>query len=140
MTFFFLYSRLKPNLHFIHWNQEGWKTGLCSVPPVGHPYSLLTLANNTCVRHSFKDLRDRFTRLYKRKVCSSIKFKSLYCSRSLRKIYFGNLELVYGNVILFLSSNNNMQQKNLLCLTIVWQPLTRNNTPKCCISYWVFWS
>ena len=63
-----LYRRLKPSLHFIHWNQEGWKTGLCSVPPVGHPYSLLTLANNTCVRHSFTDLRDRFHKLYKRKV------------------------------------------------------------------------
>ncbi|KAJ8321781.1 hypothetical protein KUTeg_000252 [Tegillarca granosa] len=26
-------EKLKPNLKFIHWNQEGWKTGLCSVPP-----------------------------------------------------------------------------------------------------------
>ncbi|XP_071100417.1 tubulin epsilon chain-like isoform X1 [Haliotis cracherodii] len=60
-------DRLKPNLKFIHWNQEGWKTGLCSVPPVGQPYSLLTLANNTCVRHTFSDLKDRFVKLYKRK-------------------------------------------------------------------------
>ena len=65
--------RLKPSLNFIHWNQEGWKTGLCSVPPVGHPYSLLTLANNTCVRHSFTDLRDRFSKLFKRKVTMGIK-------------------------------------------------------------------
>ena len=27
--------RLRSSLHFIHWNQEGWKTGLCSAPPVG---------------------------------------------------------------------------------------------------------
>lgn len=60
-------ERLKPSLHFIHWNQEGWKTGLCSVPPVGNPYSLLTLANNTCIRHTFGDLKDRFIKLYKRK-------------------------------------------------------------------------
>lgn len=60
-------ERLKPTLHFIHWNQEGWKTGLCSVPPVGHPYSLLALANNTCIRHTFQDLKDRFMKLYKRK-------------------------------------------------------------------------
>lgn len=60
-------ERLKPSLHFIHWNQEGWKTGLCSVPPVGHPYSLLALANNTCIRHTFQDLKDRFMKLYKRK-------------------------------------------------------------------------
>lgn len=60
-------ERLKPNLKFIHWNQEGWKTGLCAVPPVGQSYSLLTLANNTCIQHSFTDLRDRFVKLYKRK-------------------------------------------------------------------------
>ncbi|XP_064652208.1 tubulin epsilon chain-like [Lineus longissimus] len=60
-------ERLKPSLKFIHWNQEGWKTGLCSTPPVGQQYSLLTLANNTCVRHTFSELKDRFVRLYKRK-------------------------------------------------------------------------
>lgn len=60
-------EKLKPNLKFIHWNQEGWKTGLCSVPPVGQPYSLLTLANNTCVHNTFTDLKDRFVKLYKRK-------------------------------------------------------------------------
>ncbi|XP_077990397.1 tubulin epsilon chain-like [Glandiceps talaboti] len=60
-------ERLKPSLKFIHWNQEGWKTGLCSVPPVGQPHSLLTLANNTCIRHTFSDLKSRFTKLYKRK-------------------------------------------------------------------------
>lgn len=26
--------RLRPSLKFIHWNQEGWKTGLCSIPPL----------------------------------------------------------------------------------------------------------
>ncbi|XP_071804090.1 tubulin epsilon chain-like [Asterias amurensis] len=60
-------DRLRPSLKFIHWNTDGWKTGLCSVPPVGQPYSLLALGNNTCVRHTFSDLRDRFSRLYKRK-------------------------------------------------------------------------
>jgi len=60
--------RLRPSLNFVHWNTEGWKTGLCSVAPVGHPYSLLTLANNTCVWHNFQSLRDRFVKLYKRKV------------------------------------------------------------------------
>eukprot|EP00112_Aurelia_sp_Birch-Aquarium-sp1_P008025 Seg1877.6 transcript_id=Seg1877.6/GoldUCD/mRNA.D3Y31 product="Tubulin epsilon chain" protein_id=Seg1877.6/GoldUCD/D3Y31 len=60
-------DRLKSSLDFIYWNQEGWKTGLCSVPPVGHQYSMLTLANNTCVRQPFVDLKDRFLKLYKRK-------------------------------------------------------------------------
>ena len=64
--------RLKPNLKFIHWNQEGWKTGLCSVPPVGQQYSLLTLANNTCIHQNFTELKDRFVKLYKRKVRKSV--------------------------------------------------------------------
>ena len=60
-------ERLKPNLKFIHWNQEGWKTGLCSVAPVGQPYSLLSLANNTCIQNTFQNLKQRFMKLYKRK-------------------------------------------------------------------------
>lgn len=72
MIFYCLYYnffvRLKDQLEFIHWNKEGWKTGLCAVPPVGHSYSLLTLANNTCVQHTFTELMDRFMKLYKRKV------------------------------------------------------------------------
>lgn len=60
-------ERLKPSLQFVSWNQEGWKTSLCSVPPVGHSHSLLALANNTCVKPTFLELRERFTRLYKKK-------------------------------------------------------------------------
>ncbi|XP_028809471.1 tubulin epsilon chain [Denticeps clupeoides] len=60
-------ERLKPTLPFISWNQEGWKTSLCSVAPVGHTHSLLALANNTCVRPTFVELRERFTKLYRKK-------------------------------------------------------------------------
>ncbi|XP_039108149.1 tubulin epsilon chain isoform X2 [Hyaena hyaena] len=60
-------ERLKPSLQFISWNQEGWKTSLCSVPPVGHSHSLLALSNNTCVKPTFMELRERFMRLYKKK-------------------------------------------------------------------------
>ncbi|XP_041044831.1 tubulin epsilon chain isoform X1 [Carcharodon carcharias] len=60
-------ERLKPSLQFVSWNQEGWKTSLCSIPPVGHTHSLLALANNTCVRTTFIDLKDRFVKLYKKK-------------------------------------------------------------------------
>ncbi|XP_029351884.1 tubulin epsilon chain isoform X3 [Echeneis naucrates] len=59
--------RLRPSLPFVSWNQEGWKTGLCSVSPVGHSHSLLALANNTCVKPTFMDLRERFNRLYRKK-------------------------------------------------------------------------
>uniref|UniRef100_A0A8C6V3E6 Tubulin epsilon 1 n=1 Tax=Naja naja TaxID=35670 RepID=A0A8C6V3E6_NAJNA len=59
--------RLKPSLQFVSWNQEGWKTGLCSVPPVGHSHSLLALANNTCIKPTFIELKERFMKLYKKK-------------------------------------------------------------------------
>ncbi|KAK5904064.1 hypothetical protein CgunFtcFv8_007788 [Champsocephalus gunnari] len=68
-------ERLKPSLPFVSWNQEGWKTGLCAVPPVGHSHSLLALANNTCVKSTFMELRERFTKLYRKKV-------TLLCCRS----------------------------------------------------------
>ncbi|XP_077076356.1 tubulin epsilon chain isoform X2 [Siphateles boraxobius] len=60
-------ERLKPTLPFVPWNQEGWKTSLCSVPPVCHSHSLLALANNTCVKSTFFELRERFVKLYRRK-------------------------------------------------------------------------
>nr|XP_043891255.1 tubulin epsilon chain isoform X2 [Solea senegalensis] len=59
--------RLRPSLPFVSWNQEGWKTGLCSVPPVGHSHSLLALANNTCLKSTFVELSERFTKLYRKK-------------------------------------------------------------------------
>ena len=34
----------------------------------GVPISLLSLANNTCIRQTFEAMRDRFCKLYKRRV------------------------------------------------------------------------
>ena len=36
-------EKLQPALHFVHWNQQGWKTGLCSVPPIGQVSSFVCL-------------------------------------------------------------------------------------------------
>ncbi|XP_077599468.1 tubulin epsilon chain [Stigmatopora nigra] len=60
-------ERLTPSLHFVSWNPEGWKTSLCSVAPVGHSQSLLVLANNTAIKSTFMELRERFTKLYRKK-------------------------------------------------------------------------
>ena len=60
-------DKIRPSLKFVDWNSDGWKVGLCDVPPQGQPFSLLSLANNTCVKHSFTGLRDRFLKIYKRK-------------------------------------------------------------------------
>lgn len=55
------------HMKFVKWNEDGWKIGLCTVPPNGLPYSLLTLANNTCIKETFIELKERFTTLYRRK-------------------------------------------------------------------------
>ncbi|KAJ3030038.1 UNVERIFIED_CONTAM: Tubulin epsilon chain [Siphonaria sp. JEL0065] len=60
-------DRAKSWLTFAPWNQDGWKTGLCSVPPIGQTHSLLTLSNNVCISESLGRMRSRFLKLYKRK-------------------------------------------------------------------------
>jgi tubulin epsilon len=55
------------HMKFVQWNEDGWKIGLCIVPPNGLPYSLLTLANNTCIKETFIELKERFNSLYRRK-------------------------------------------------------------------------
>ncbi|CBJ30689.1 tubulin [Ectocarpus siliculosus] len=42
-------ERLAAELDMVHWNPEGYKIGLCSVPPVGTTQSLLCLSNNCCI-------------------------------------------------------------------------------------------
>eukprot|EP00741_Cyanophora_paradoxa_P019504 tig00021127_g18827.t1 len=61
-------ARLRPDMDMIYWNQDGFKVGLCSVPPQGAPYAVLSLANNCCVAGTFGEMTARFRRLYKRKV------------------------------------------------------------------------
>ncbi len=43
-------ERLAAELDMVHWNPEGYKIGLCSVPPVGETQSLLCLSNNCCIK------------------------------------------------------------------------------------------
>ena len=59
---------------FVHWNPDGWKIGLCAVPPAlgaapasSNFCSLLALANSTGVRHTFAHIGERFERLYRRR-------------------------------------------------------------------------
>ena len=60
-------SRIRPEMKMISWNQEGYKIGLCNTPPVGMPYSLLCLSNNSCITTHFSNLKQKFMKLYKRK-------------------------------------------------------------------------
>merc|ERR1711937_1082728 len=60
-------ARLQKEIDMIHWNEEGFKVGLCSTPPVGQRYALLGLSNNTCIQGTFGAIRERFFKLFKRK-------------------------------------------------------------------------
>ena len=48
--------RENKNLKFVSWNTEGFKYGICNTPPINQDYSLLCLANNTCIRDKFKEM------------------------------------------------------------------------------------
>jgi tubulin epsilon len=57
-------GRAKDKLRMVHWNQEGFKTALCGVSPLGHPHSLLVLSNNCAIATKVKSMQERFMRLY----------------------------------------------------------------------------
>mmetsp|Transcript_3203 Transcript_3203/g.9222 ORF Transcript_3203/g.9222 Transcript_3203/m.9222 type:complete len:482 (-) Transcript_3203:274-1719(-) len=60
-------SRLGQQLDMIHWNEDGFKVGLCRVPPVGQDAAVLCLLNNCAVGSVLGEHRARFDRLYLRK-------------------------------------------------------------------------
>jgi tubulin epsilon len=60
-------QRLQSEVRMVHWNQEGFKVGICGVPPIGQAASLLCLSNNCCIRDTFQRMHDRFRRLYLRR-------------------------------------------------------------------------
>eukprot|EP00761_Pharyngomonas_kirbyi_P005542 gb/GECH01005547.1/.p1 GENE.gb/GECH01005547.1/~~gb/GECH01005547.1/.p1 ORF type:complete len:452 (+),score=88.34 gb/GECH01005547.1/:1-1356(+) len=61
-------TNLQKDIDMVKWNQEGFKVGLCNVPPYGMNSSLLCLANNSCITKTFSAMRSRFMTLWKRKV------------------------------------------------------------------------
>ncbi|KIZ02671.1 Tubulin epsilon chain [Monoraphidium neglectum] len=61
-------ARLRGGLRLAHWNEEGFKIGLCSQPRVGLPYSLLALSNNCCITDTLGALQKRFDKLYRRRL------------------------------------------------------------------------
>jgi tubulin epsilon len=61
-------DRIRNQLKFVPWNSDGWKTGLCDVPPMGQQYSVLNMSNNTAFWRILDRLDTRFQKLFKRKV------------------------------------------------------------------------
>ncbi len=60
-------DRLRPALTFVPWNRDGWKTGICAVPPVGLPHCLLALSNNCSITEAVRRVATRFGKLYRRR-------------------------------------------------------------------------
>jgi tubulin epsilon len=60
-------ARMKKTIEMISWNEDGFKIGLCSVPPVGLKSSLLSLSNSSCIADLMSDMYDRCELLYKRR-------------------------------------------------------------------------
>lgn len=59
---------LKTKMNIPYWNPEGFKVGLCNFPPLGQPYSLLCLSNNTSIKEMFMRIEDKFMKLYSHKM------------------------------------------------------------------------
>ncbi len=58
-------DRLRPKLKMVHWNEDGFKIGLCSAPPAHQPYSALCLANNCAIKDVFQGMGQRFNKLFR---------------------------------------------------------------------------
>lgn len=57
-------AKIRSQMKMIYWNQDGFKSAICSAPPLGHTQSLLMLANNCAITGKIGRMRDKFMKLY----------------------------------------------------------------------------
>lgn len=62
---------LRRNIHVLHdklqlpyWNQDGFKTAICGVSPLGHTNSMLMLSNNCGIAGKVQGIYNKFMKLY----------------------------------------------------------------------------
>lgn len=60
-------ARMKKDIHMISWNEDGFKIGLCTTPPVGLRHSMLALSNSTCIADLMDTMHTRCEKLYSRR-------------------------------------------------------------------------
>eukprot|EP00658_Telonema_sp_P-2_P023445 TRINITY_DN19396_c0_g1_i2.p1 TRINITY_DN19396_c0_g1~~TRINITY_DN19396_c0_g1_i2.p1 ORF type:complete len:254 (-),score=47.64 TRINITY_DN19396_c0_g1_i2:452-1213(-) len=58
-------TRLQGGLDMIHWNKQGFKVGLCAVPPVAQKAAVLGLSNSCSAAQTFDAIQQRFLQLYR---------------------------------------------------------------------------
>ncbi|RHW69754.1 epsilon tubulin [Trypanosoma brucei equiperdum] len=56
--------RIRERQKLVYWNEDGCKTALCSVSPLGHRNSVLMLANHCSIAQKLQSAHERFMRLY----------------------------------------------------------------------------
>ena len=59
--------KARREVRLMAWNEDGFKIGLCSAPPVGMRNSLLGLANSSAVAPVMSSMRERCLRMYTRR-------------------------------------------------------------------------
>lgn len=57
-------TRLREKMKMPYWNEDGFKTALCGVSPLGHRDSMLLLANSCAIVPKVQSLHEKFARLY----------------------------------------------------------------------------
>ncbi|KAG5479825.1 hypothetical protein LSCM4_05833 [Leishmania orientalis] len=57
-------GRLREQMQMPYWNEDGFKTALCGVSPLGHKDSMLLLANNCAIRGKVESMLSKYERLY----------------------------------------------------------------------------
>ncbi|WZN62215.1 epsilon chain of tubulin [Chloropicon roscoffensis] len=60
-------KKLQSQVNMVYWNTEGFKVSMCSKPPKNMPYSVLSVSNNCCFRHTLSAMHAKFSKLYKAK-------------------------------------------------------------------------
>ena len=56
---------IKRHMKMVHWNENGFKSSICSVPPIGVQNSLLMLSNSCGFASNLSRFRDKFMKLYR---------------------------------------------------------------------------
>lgn len=60
-------AKVRKQVKMLPYNEDAFKIGLCSVPPKGLPYSVLSLANSCAAHHMFGQNLKLFNRLYSKR-------------------------------------------------------------------------
>ncbi|KAG8344537.1 Tubulin FtsZ family GTPase domain [Trypanosoma vivax] len=56
--------KIRERQRLVYWNEDGFKTALCNVSPLGHRHSMLLLANHCSIAQKLETIQNKFMQLY----------------------------------------------------------------------------